>query len=61
MSKSILVTGLILGKESRICECNNVNFDWIFSQSTDLLWADNIIITENEMTVVKDLSSATSR
>lgn len=60
MSKSILVTGLVLGKESKICECNNVNFGWIFSQSTDLLWADNVIITENEMAVVKDLSSRDS-
>ena len=41
MSKNILVTGLVLGKESKICECNNVNFDWIFSRSSDLIWADD--------------------
>lgn len=57
MSKSILVTGLVLGKESKICDCNNVNFDWIFSKSSDLLWADNVVITENEMNVVKIQSS----
>lgn len=54
MSKNILVTGLVLGKETHMCSCNNVNFDWLFSQSTDLLWADNVIVTENEMSVIKD-------
>lgn len=56
MSKSILVTGLVLGKETQICSCNNVNFGWLFSQSTDLLWADNVVVTENEMAVIKDQS-----
>ncbi len=48
MSKSILVTGLILGKETNMCPCNNINLGWLFDRPSDLLWADKIILTNNE-------------
>lgn len=57
MSKNILVTGVVLGKESNICSCDYVNFSWMFSHSSNLIWTDNILITGNEMSVVKNSSS----
>lgn len=52
MSKNILVTGLVLGKETDMCSCDNINTGWLFNRPTDLLWADKIIITQNEWNVV---------
>lgn len=48
MSKNILVTGLILGKETDMCPCNNINLGWLFERPSDLLWADKILMTNNE-------------
>lgn len=48
MSKSILVTGLILGKETDMCSCNNIDLWWLFDRPSDLLWADKVIMTHNE-------------
>lgn len=48
MSKSILITGLILGKETEMCLCTNVNYDWLFLNPSNLLWADSVIVTRNE-------------
>lgn len=48
MSKSVLVTGLILGKETDMCSCNNINLGWLFDRPSDLLWADKVIMTQNE-------------
>lgn len=48
MSKNILVTGLILGKETDMCPCNNINLGWLFERPSDLLWTDKVIMTHNE-------------
>ena len=54
MLKNILVTGLILGKETEMCSCSNVDTGWLFDRPSDLLWADKIIVTENEWEVIID-------
>lgn len=54
MSKNVLVTGLILGNGTDMCQCSNVNFGWLFSNPTDLLWADSIILTKNEWQQITD-------
>lgn len=62
MSKNILVTGLILGKETEMCQCSDINVGWLFERPSDLLWADKIIVTQNEWQVIKnDNSSAISK
>ena len=62
MSKNILVTGLILGKETELCLCNNVNFGWLYNHPTDLLWADKIMLTYNEWdAIIKNEDSAINR
>lgn len=48
MAKTIFVTGLVLGKETDICNCKEVNVNWIYDQPTNLLWVDKIIVTRNE-------------
>lgn len=48
MSKSILLTGLILGNETEMCPCTNINYRWLFQRPSDLLWMDKIIVTQNE-------------
>ena len=48
MSKNIFVTGLILGKETDMCSCTNINLGWLFDRPSDLLWVDKIIMTHNE-------------
>lgn len=52
MAKNILVTGLILGKESKMCICDNINLGWLYNRPTDLLWTDKIILTHNEWDVI---------
>ena len=52
MFKNILVTGLILGKETEMCSCSNVNTGWLFDRPSDLLWADKIIVTSNGWDVI---------
>ena len=52
MPKSILLTGLILGKETDMCPCLNINFRWLFERPSDLLWMDRIIVTRNEWTEI---------
>lgn len=54
MLKNILVTGLILGKETDMCPCSNVDTEWLFGRPSDLLWADKIIVTKNEWDVITD-------
>lgn len=62
MSKNILITGLILGKETQMCPCNNINVGWLFDRPTDLLWADKIILTQNEWEeLITDAESAISK
>ena len=59
MTKNILVTGLILGKETNMCLCSNINFGWLFDRPTDLLWADKVIVTQNEWKeIIRDQNSA---
>ena len=52
MAKNILITGLILGKETNMCLCDNINLGWLFERPTDLLWADKIVVTQNEWDVL---------
>ena len=52
MAKNILVTGLILGNETNMCLCSNINFGWLFNRPTDLLWADKVVVTQNEWKVI---------
>lgn len=52
MIKNILITGLVLGKETEMCSCSNVNTGWLFDRPSDLLWADKIIVTNNEWEVI---------
>ncbi len=62
MSKNILVTGLILGKETDMCPCNNINLRWLFDRPSDLLWADKVIMTHNEWNeIVSEKKTALSR
>lgn len=59
MAKNILVTGLILGNETNMCLCSNINFGWLFNRPTDLLWADKVVLTQNEWKVIiEDNNSA---
>jgi len=59
MTKNILVTGLVLGKETNMCLCSNINFGWLFDRPTDLLWADKVIVTQNEWKeIIRDQDSA---
>ncbi len=48
MSKSIFLTGLILGKETEMCTCPDINYGWLFTRPSDLLWMDKLIVTRNE-------------
>ena len=52
MGKNILVTGLILGNETNMCLCSNINFGWLFNRTTDLLWADKVVVTQNEWKII---------
>ena len=59
MSKSILLTGLILGKETTMCPCTNINYRWLFQRPSDLLWMDKIIVTQNEWNeLMRDMSES---
>lgn len=44
--KSIFQNGLALGIPTNNCQCVNMNFTWLFSNPTNLLWMDKVIITE---------------
>lgn len=54
MTKNILITGLILGKETNMCPCHNINYEWLFTRPSDLLWADKLIVTRNEWKEIVD-------
>ena len=60
MLKNILVTGLILGKETNMCSCSNVNTEWLFERPSDLLWVDKIIMTQNEWNVITGVDVKTA-
>ncbi len=62
MAKNILVTGLILGNETEMCSCCDINLEWLFYHPSDLLWADKVVVTQNEWKViVRDNDSATGK
>lgn len=44
--KSIFQNGLALGIPTKNCQCINMNFSWLFSNPTNLLWMDKLIVTE---------------
>lgn len=46
MKNRLLISGLALGKECDSAICNNVNLQWLFDNSSILLWADKIILTK---------------
>lgn len=52
MLKNILVTGLILGNETNMCSCSNIDTSWLYNRPSDLLWADKIIVTCSEWDVI---------
>lgn len=54
MSKNILVAGLVLGKETGMCSCADINVGWLFERPSDLLWTDRIIVTRNEWQVIEN-------
>lgn len=35
-----------------MCPCNNINLKWLYDRPTDLLWADKVILTQNEWKMI---------
>ena len=59
MAKNILVTGLVLGNETDICSCCDINLEWLYHYPSDLLWVDKVVVTQNEWEVIiRDNESA---
>lgn len=44
--KNIFQSGLALGIDTGACSCCNINFEWLFNSTTNLLWVDKIFITQ---------------
>ena len=45
--KKVLITGLGIGKELGVCDACTMNFSWLASNPSTLLWADRICIPKN--------------
>ncbi|WP_143058361.1 hypothetical protein [Prevotella sp. khp7] len=50
--KNILQSGLALGIPTQHCSCTNMDFNWIFSNPTNFLWVDNVIVTESMWSII---------
>ena len=62
MAKNILVTGLILGNETEMCSCCDINLEWLYQRPSDLLWADKVVVTQAEWDlIVSDTDTATRK
>ena len=46
--KKVLVTGMGIGKELGVCDACNMNFSWLVSNPSTVLWADRICIPKNQ-------------
>lgn len=52
MAKNILVTGLVLGNETDMCSCCDINLEWLFNHPSDLLWVNKVVVTQNEWKII---------
>jgi len=50
--KNILQSGLALGIPTQHCNCINMDFNWIFTNPTNFLWVDSVIVTEGMWSII---------
>ena len=50
--KNIFQKGLALGIPSVSCSCSNMDFEWLYANPMNLLWMDNLVITQNMWNLV---------
>ena len=46
--KKVLITGMGIGQELGVCDTCNLNFSWLVSNPSTLLWADKICLPKKQ-------------
>jgi len=50
----LLITGMVVGMDSGVCQCYNYDFDWLVLHPSVLVWADKILVTKTAWDVIQE-------